>query len=351
MAKYWRRYVPVAARQVHAARAVKAMRGGNQDVQPVVLDGRQIAFTFWGQAWCDHLEQFSDYENRLPRGRSYVRNGSVCHLEIAEGVVRAMVMGSYMYDVTVKIDPLPAPQWRDLKIRCAGQIGSLLELLQGRLSDRVMAEVCDLDRGLFPQPPQIHLTCSCPDWAVMCKHVAAVLYGVGARLDEQPQLLFVLRGVNHEALLGAEAGRVVTTKADSDGRRRIAQQDLGDVFGIDLSLEVAAAKGEGQRRVRPKKGGTRKAESGARKVKRQVGKSVSAGKGAPTGAEVARLRARFRLSQKEFGLLLDVSGVTVSNWERSRGTLRLPKRVQDLWPDVLQLTIEEASICLELLSL
>ena len=327
MARYWRKYVPVASRRARAVRQLSVMRGRSEDAQPVVIEGRQIAHTFWGEAWCEHLEQFSDFENRLPRGRTYVRNGSVCHLEIATGQVRAVVIGRDLYDVTIEIDELPARQWRDLKGKCAGQIGSLLELLEGRLSDRVMAEVCDVDRGLFPKPAQIHLACSCPDWAVMCKHVAAVLYGVGARLDEQPQLLFVLRGVDHEELLGAEIGMAVTTEASTDGRRRIAEQDLGDVFGIEISPARRA----------PGPGVVRQADRGQKAT-------------APTGREVARLRVRFDMSQTEFGLLLDVSAVTVGNWERNRGTLRLQQRTHSVWPDLMRLTAEEARICLEALS-
>ena len=363
LARYqWRPYVSVAKRSTRSARYVLTMRGQGEDVQPVVIDGRQIAHTFWGQAWCDHLERFSDYENRLPRGRTYVRNGSVCHLEIAAGEVQAVVIGSDLYDVTIGIDPLPAQQWHDLRGRCAGQIGSLLELLQGRLSDRVMAEVCDPDRGLFPRPPQIHMACSCPDWAVMCKHVAAVLYGVGARLDEQPQLLFVLRGVGHEELLGAAPGLAVTTAAGT-GRRRIAEQDLGDVFGIELSPDTAAinARPGRQRRVASKTGATPKARTATRRassgqrhatVPRSTGRTGGGDEVvvAPTGQDVARVRARFNMSQEEFGLLLDVSAVSVSNWERRPGALRLQRRTKTVWPDVSQLTAEEAWICLELLS-
>ena len=164
---------------------MERLRKKGADVQPVRLTGRKIASTFWGEAWCEHLESFSDYENRLPRGRTYVRNGSVCHLAIQKGKIEAKVSGSSLYTVKIDIRTLPPAKWKSLKARCAGQVGSLLELLQGKLSDRVMTIVTDRDEGLFPSPKEIQLSCSCPDWATMCKHVAAVLYGVGARLDEQ----------------------------------------------------------------------------------------------------------------------------------------------------------------------
>ena len=171
-----------------AMKKMDALRKKGVDIQPVEIDGRKIAKTFWGEAWCDHLESFSDFENRLPRGRTYVRNGSVCHLAIAKGQIEAKVSGSELYNVKVDIKTLPGKKWTAIKGRCSGQIGSLLELLQGRLSDHVMEVVTDRKEGLFPLPGEMSFKCSCPDWAVMCKHVAAVLYGVGARLDTQARV-------------------------------------------------------------------------------------------------------------------------------------------------------------------
>jgi len=162
-------------------------------VAPVVLQGRKIASTFWGKAWCDNLEGYGDYENRLPRGRTYVRNGSVVDLQIAEGEVSARVSGSDLYKVKVDIVPVPKARWKSICKDCAGGIDSLVELLQGRFSKGVMERICRQRSGLFPAPEEIRFSCSCPDWASMCKHVAAVLYGVGARLDNKPELLFRLR--------------------------------------------------------------------------------------------------------------------------------------------------------------
>jgi len=238
----WRPYVPVAVRQAQALNKMEKLRKKGLCIQPVKIEGQQIAQSFWGQAWCDHLEKFSDYENRLPRGRSYIRNGSVCHLEITEGAVKAMVSGSELYNVNIEIKNLPGKKWAQVKKRCAGQIGSLLELLQGRLSKSVMAVVTDRDNGLFPHPGEISLHCTCPDWAVMCKHVAAVMYGVGARLDEKPELLFLLRGVDHEELINAEARiAAVSNVSEAGGHPRIAESDLSHLFGIEMTEGEAAA--------------------------------------------------------------------------------------------------------------
>lgn len=252
---YWRPYVPVAQRRAQAALKMQQLRNKGVDVQPVTIAGRKIAHTFWGMAWCDHLEQFSDYANRLPRGRTYVRNGSVCHLAIKKGLIEAKVSGSELYTVKIEIQTLPPARWANLKCSCARQVGSLLELLQGKLSDSVMAVVTDKDKGLFPSPREIKLSCSCPDWAVMCKHVAAVLYGVGARLDKQPELLFVLRGVDHQELVSQDTAAEVVSRGSRAKGRALDEANLGEVFGIDLPQDQPAPAAKTS--ARGKKKGTK----------------------------------------------------------------------------------------------
>ena len=244
----WRPYVPAASRRARAVSAMEKMRKKGASIQPVRIEGRKIAHTFWGQAWCEHLEKFSDYSNRLPRGRAYVRNGSVCHLDVQKGMIAAKVSGSSLYDVNITIKALPKDKWNGVRARCAGQVGSLLELLQGRLSSQVMALVTDRDKGLFPLPKEIDLDCSCPDWADMCKHVAAVLYGTGARLDAKPELLFLLRGVDHQELISAESAKSVVAKSPAKKGRLLDKSRLSDVFGIDLSAAKPAVKKCGRRR-------------------------------------------------------------------------------------------------------
>ena len=216
-----------------AVREMNRLKKQGMKIEPVEVQGRKIARTFWGEAWCNHLEKFSDYANRLPRGRTYVRNGSVCHLAISEGKVEALVSGSELYEINLNISPLSANRWKNVRKQCAGQIGSILELLQGRFSNNVMQIVTDQKRGLFPAPGEIELACDCPDWADMCKHVAATLYAVGARLDQQPELLFTLRNVDHEELISAELD-MHTATAGKGKRRRLKNADLSDVFGVDM---------------------------------------------------------------------------------------------------------------------
>lgn len=252
----WRPYVPVAQRRAEAARKMEKLRRKGLNIQPVNIEGREIAHTFWGQAWCEHLEGFSDFANRLPRGRTYVRNGSVCHLDIQEGRISAKVSGSELYDVNISIDPLPKSRWKRLLSLCTGQVESALELLQGRLSDRVMSTVTNRERGLFPGPREIGMNCSCPDWASMCKHVAAVLYGTGARLDEHPELLFRLRGVDYQDLLTGASVKTVISRASPKRGRILAEEEVGNVFGIDLAPKAPsksrAQGGNPSRTARPR---------------------------------------------------------------------------------------------------
>lgn len=236
----WRPYVPVAERQAKAARELaKLSRKNGHTASPVVLSGRKIASTFWGSAWCDNLEAYSDYQNRLPRGRSYVRNGSVVDLQINKGVVKARVAGSSLYTIQIKIKPLQPCLWKSIQAECAGKIDSLIELLQGKLSSSVMEIVTRRERGLFPTPGEIQLDCSCPDWAELCKHCAASLYGVGARLDQRPELLFLLRGIDPSELLSkASAAEVVRQAPGSNGSAHaMSEADLADVFGIELETQ------------------------------------------------------------------------------------------------------------------
>lgn len=230
----WNAYVPVAERRKQAEREMAKLRKQGHAPAPVTVQGRQLGATFWGKAWCDNLESYSDLANRLPRGRTYVRNGSVLDLQVNGGEIQARVMGSALYTVTVKVAPIPAARWSAICKDCSGSIDSLVELLQGRLSAAVMARVCQQKTGLFPAPTEISLSCSCPDSASMCKHVAAVLYGIGVRLDEQPELAFKLRAVDHaELIVNAAAGRSLSTKTPAPARVLDAD-DLSALFGLEM---------------------------------------------------------------------------------------------------------------------
>ncbi len=216
--------------------AKRQKRGEKFEPLPAPVGQKKLSTTFWGQAWCRNLESYQVYESRLPRGRSYLRQGKVYNLEIEPGKLSAVVAGSELYDTSVTIKPLPKEQWRQIVESSAGQVGSMLDLLAGKLGDGLMRVLTDPDDGLFPKPKEIHFNCSCPDHADMCKHVSAVLYGVGVLLDTKPELLFALRGVDQAELLSNASSTAIADLSTGDDD--LAGADLSAIFGIDLNMDV-----------------------------------------------------------------------------------------------------------------
>jgi uncharacterized Zn finger protein len=275
------------------AREDLARLGKRKRGTPVVIEGNKIAKSFWGKAWCSNLERYSDYASRLPRGRSYVRNGQVIDLQITAGKVAAFVSGTELYETTIAITPVKGPQWKAICRDCAGSIDSVVELLQGRLAKGVMDRVCREKDGLFPPPREIKLSCSCPDAARMCKHVAAVLYGVGARLDRQPELLFALRGVDQNELI-AGAGQGLTAGSAPANADVLQDGDMAALFGLEMadgeSSEVSAPAGAKPAR-RPKKAGAGKKQA-VRSPETSVGDDAKSR--VTRGKTIVRTRKRAR---------------------------------------------------------
>jgi uncharacterized Zn finger protein len=228
-------YVSVAERRRQAEISVEKLRKKGRKIVPFERPGRAIVTSFWGKAWCKHLEALGDYANRLPRGRTYVRNGSVLHLSITRGRIEALVQGSSLYDVVIKVSAVDRKKWRSIQERCAGDVGSSLELLQGKISSSVMSVITGSHAGLFPHSCELDLGCSCPDSVRLCKHLAAVLYGVGTLLDREPELLFRLRHVDHAELVKGAATSLAGKPAAV--APEIADQDLSALFGIELEAE------------------------------------------------------------------------------------------------------------------
>lgn len=215
--------------------AIKATKKG-QTLHPVVLTGRTIAKSWWGKAWCRNLEQYADFETRLPRGQKYVRSGAVVDLQIQKGKIQARVQGTRKtpYKVEIRISPLSQQRCDEIIERCSTRVNTLENLLNGTFPES-MKDVFLGEGGLFPTPKEISFSCSCPDWAVMCKHVAAALYGVGARLDEDPTLFFSLRGIDTGRFVDVViANRVeaMLSNADRSSSRIIQDADLTDLFGV-----------------------------------------------------------------------------------------------------------------------
>ncbi|MDR3528953.1 MAG: hypothetical protein P4L90_00135 [Rhodopila sp.] len=248
MARYyeeqWPAYVSVAERRLKAEREAGKLRKNGTALSPVTIEGRKIAATFWGKAWCDNLESYRDYEYRLERGRSYVRNSLVIDLQVAPRVVTAMVSGSSVYTVKINIAEVAKAQWKSICADCAGGIDSLVELLQGRFSKGVMERICRQGAGLFPKPADIAFSCSCQDHASMCKHVAAALYGVGARLDAKPELLFRLRAVDENDLVADIGEALPMSKQGPAAGKVLEADDMAALFGLDMGDAAAPVEAE-----------------------------------------------------------------------------------------------------------
>lgn len=238
MSYYGFEYVSVAEKKARAQKALEKLRKKNPDLAPVCIEGRKLARTWWGTAWNDNLESYSDYANRIGRGRTYVRHGAVLDLKIAAGKITALVQGSSSrpYEVRIDIEPIGKGTWQSITRSCEGKIESLHELVEGRFPKALAELFTARGQGLFPAPREISLHCSCPDWAVMCKHVAAVLYGVGARLDENPALFFVLRDVGIDDLVTRVVGEKSGDLLERAARRsaRVIDDDIAAMFGIDI---------------------------------------------------------------------------------------------------------------------
>lgn len=237
-------YVSVGERRATAERQLKNLAKKNPNLKPIRIHGRTIATTWWGKSWNSNLERYADYSNRIGRGRSYVRSGSVLDLQITPGKITALVQGSQSqpYEIAVTIDKLSAANWNVIRTACQGSFDSLSELLRGRFPQSLKDLFFEQSSGLFPAPKEIHFDCSCPDWASMCKHIAAVLYGVGARLDHDPSLFFSLREIDIDEVITetvASAADTLLRKAASRSKNVLEDADIGDVFGIQMDDTAA----------------------------------------------------------------------------------------------------------------
>ncbi|MDW7657479.1 MAG: hypothetical protein SCM11_09940 [Bacillota bacterium] len=240
----YKEYVPASVKKARAARSIEKLRKKNPDLAPIQITGRKLAKTWWGIAWNENLERYADYANRIERGRSYVRQGSVLDLQIEPGRVTAQVQGTRLtpYKVELSIMPLKPATWQKVVDACTGSINSLQDLISGKFPKNLAELFTAKGDGLFPTPKEIRLSCSCPDWATMCKHVAAALYGVGARLDEDPTLFFRLRLVNMDDLITNALGQTTDAllqRSQKKSRRAIDHADLAGLFGIDMTDQVA----------------------------------------------------------------------------------------------------------------
>ena len=300
-------YVTVAELEARAAQvAARVAKKEKRELHGVKLAGRTIARTFWGKAWCDNIETYRDYAYRLERGRKYVRSGSVIDLAISRGRVKALVVGSGRnpYNVSIDIRTMPKEKWDVLVKRMTGKISSLMALAAGKLPKELLADFCNVETGLFPKSGEIKLSCDCPDGAVCCKHVAAVLYAIGARLDAEPELFFTLRGVDPQSIVSAET---VVDSLTAGASSELASSDLGDVFGIALDAEMPEAP---EPEVPPSK------PSARRKAKNTVARTKDESEAGSVAALFKETRRRLGLTQAEVARRLGTNQTTISIIER-----------------------------------
>lgn len=252
------RYVSVGEKRAKAQRKLTQLKKKNPQIAPLILKGNKLAHTWWGKAWNANLEKYADYSNRIGRGRSYIRNGFILDFKINPGEVTALVQGtsSHPYKVAVKIKPMNKEAWNEIKKKCAGKIESLQELIEGRFPQDLMELFTAKGKGLFPAPKEIKFSCSCPDWASMCKHIAATLYAVGVKLDDAPKLFFLLRKTEMDDLITAalrDKSKKMLKKAEKKTGRVIADLDAVKMFGIELDEKVGSGRTRTPRLLKIKK--------------------------------------------------------------------------------------------------
>ncbi|SDP43750.1 SWIM zinc finger family protein [Desulforhopalus singaporensis] len=299
---YWGfpKYVTVAEKKARALKKLEKLKKKNPGIKPVILQGKTLARNWWGKSWNKNLERYADYENRIDRGRSYVRLGAVLDLQIKREKISALVAGSaeQPYKVEISIMPITLERWKEIRQQCEGQLQSLQDLLAGKFPESLADIFFSKDKGLFPDPKAIKLDCSCPDWATMCKHVAATLYGVGARLDEDPSLFFILRGVNTNELIAKaveDSAKKLAAKAGKKSGNVLDDADLSDIFGIDMDNVPDFSKKKAEKPSagpnKKKSAARKKAVSGKRTNQLSRQPTVSPGNATAHVAEVITARA------------------------------------------------------------
>lgn len=313
---YYPPYVSVAEKKAKAAKKLKQLKKKNPGIKPVVIEGSTIALSWWGKSWNKNLERYADYSNRIGRGRSYMRHGAVLDLQIDSGKVEALVQGTRAkpYSVIVKIQAIDEKIWQEIKTACGGKLDSLQELLEGKFPKALSNIFMEQGTGLFPSPKDIEFSCSCPDWASMCKHVAATLYGIGARLDEDPGLFFKLRKVRMKDLV-TEAVEDKTLKLLEKAKKKtgrvIAESDLADVFGIDMEDPVVPIQNKSTKIT---KKSVKKKKSPVRAPEKTKAKSATGKFGKKTAA---KRTASIKKAESPFDILVGIvrsskKGVTVA---------------------------------------
>jgi uncharacterized Zn finger protein len=304
-------YESIAVKKARAARSIARLQKKKQVLSPVQITGRKLARTWWGIAWNENLERYADYVNRIERGRSYVRQDAVIDLKITPGQINSKVQGTRVAPYTVQIDiqPLKANTWKRIVNACTGHFNALEDLVSGRIPSNLAELFTARGDGLFPSPSEIGFHCSCPDWAELCKHVAATLYGVGARLDEDPTLFFTLRQIDIDELITdtlQQASDTLLTRSEQKSRRSLDDTNLSELFGIDLTdgtgeakIQEAVTQTQKRRKEMPIKSTSRKGQK--KKSKTSAPKASQKTKKQPVKKPAKKPEKKLNLPKEEKG--------------------------------------------------
>ena len=324
---WYPRYLSIGARRARALPEMLRLRERGVRVQPIDTTGQTIARHFWGRRWCDRLDSFTAGEDRLPQGRTLVRNGSVCHLEIRPGVVEAMVAGSALFRVVVRIPTTEPTDWQAIARACAGRVESVPDLLGGALPDGVIEAVAGPERGLLPKRSEIDPDCGCADGTALCRHAAAALYGVGRRLDAAPELLFRLRGVDEAELIAAGTAPAGSAPTCTEATRSPADTAPADPAPAVPAPAVPAPAVPAPAVPAP----ADSVDLDSAPEGPDPGPAVDRGASGfhPTGDLIRQLRRTGGFSVAEFAELLQVSAATVRRWEAASGALTLRSGPRD----------------------
>lgn len=324
---YYPPYVPVAEKRAKADKKLKQLKKKNPDIRPVRLEGKALARSWWGKAWNKNLERYADYSNRIGRGRSYVRHNAVLDLQISPGLVTALVQGSSRspYEVEIHIKEISKKNWKDMITACQGGLESLQELLTGRFPKKLEDVFTARGQGLFPTPEEINFSCSCPDWASMCKHVAATLYGVGVRLDEDPSLFFTLRKRDVSELISsavAKGTKTLLDRAENKSDRVLEDTNLSDVFGIDMDEPEAAPA----TKAKPSPKSKKPARAKPTKTKKADGKKAVSSRGPKKTARAKSEKTpRKTATQSQAATAMDAVADIIAQYPKGAGVADIRK--------------------------
>ena len=232
---YWDYYEPSRPRRVEGGIKTKSERG-------------EIGETWWSKRWIKVLESFS-MGTRLTRGRSYARQGQVISIDVEPGLVKAKVQGSQPrpYNVKIRLEPLSDQDWDKVTDAMASQAIFAAKLLAGEMPNTIEEAFASVHVSLFPTAlRELNTDCSCPDWANPCKHIAAVYYLLAERFDEDPFLIFKLRGRTKEQIIAVLRDKRAATfpVEDTSAGAETASAEEENLISLEEHLETFWQAGE-----------------------------------------------------------------------------------------------------------